>query len=166
MRRAALAGSILAVAAAAAVAAPKGGMAPPPARMDAEGIDAWRQQHIDASGGWALMFADGAALSYAGGPNGVVRDKDGFLHVDVRREYYKTITLGPQRSRSNLQTWVVDCELKRMRVTGMNIYSLNNMRGTGIRKSAPEARFAAVDPSDVPLIDRIRAAASRPQPGA
>jgi hypothetical protein len=143
-----------------ALAASKGA-APPPATMDAKGIDDWRKAHIETAGGWALLFADGAALSYAGGPNGVVRDKDGFLQVDIRREYYKTVRLGPQASRSNLQTWLLDCDARRVRVTAMNFYVLNNMKGNGFRKSAEEASWAAVDPSDFPLVDRICAAAAR-----
>lgn len=143
-------------------AAPKGA-ALPPATMDAKGIDAWRKATVDDAGGWALMHADGAALSYAGGPNGVAPDKDGFLHVDVRREYYKMVRLGPQPSRSNLQTWVIDCEFKRLRKTSMNFYSLSNMKGTGFRKSADEASWAAADPSEIPIVDRICAAAPKPR---
>ena len=136
-------------------------VAAPPATMDAKGIDAWRQANIQAEGGWVLMHADGAALTYAGGPNGVTADKDGFRHVEVRREYYRPVRLGPQPSRSNLQSWVVDCELKRLRITGMNFYAQNNMKGNGFRKSAEEASWAAADPSEIPIIDRICAAAPR-----
>ena len=109
-------------------------------------------------------YADGAALSYAGGPNGVTADKDGFLHVDVRHEYYRPVRLGPMPSRSNLQSWVVDCELKRLRITGMNFYAQNNMQGNGFRKSADEASWAPVDPSNLDLIGRICAAAPKPNP--
>ena len=132
----------------------------PPASLDARGIDDWRREHIQAEG-WALLHADGAALSYAGGPSGVSADKDGFLHVDVRREYYKSQRLGPADSRSNLQTWVIDCDQKRLRITAMNFYSLNNMKGTGFRKSADEAVWAPVDPSESPLVERICAAAPK-----
>jgi hypothetical protein len=135
--------------------------AAPPATMDAQGIDAWRKANIQADGGWALLHADGAALSYAGGPNGVRADKDGFLHVDVRREYYRPVRLGPQPSRSNLQSWVVDCELKRLRITGMNFYAQNNMQGNGFRKSADEVGWAPVEASDMALVDRICAAAPK-----
>jgi hypothetical protein len=138
-----------------------GSAAAPPAAMDAQGIDAWRKANIRTEGGWALLHADGAALSYAGGPNGVRADKDGFLHVDVRREYYRPVRLGPQPSRSNLQSWVVDCELKRLRITGMNFYAQNNMQGNGFRKSADEAGWAAVEASDMALVDRICAAAPK-----
>ena len=132
-----------------------------PATMDAQGIDAWRQANIKADGGWVLMHADGAALTYAGGPNGVRADKDRFLHVDVRREYYKPVRLGPQTSRSNLQSWVVDCDLKRLRITGMNFYAQNNMQGNGFRKSADEVGWAPVEASDMALVDRICAAAPK-----
>ncbi len=139
------------------------GAAAPPVAMDAKGIDAWRQANIHADGGWALLHADGAALTYAGGPNGVRADKDGFLHVDVRREYYKPVRLGPQPSRSNLQSWVVDCELKRLRITGMNFYAQNNMQGNGFRKAADEAGWAPVEVSDMALVDRICAATPKSQ---
>ena len=137
------------------------GAAAPPATMDAKGIDAWRMANIEAEGGWALMHADGAALTYAGGPNGVRADQDGFLHVDVRREYYKPVRLGAQPSRSNLQSWVVDCELKRLRITSMNVYAQNNMKGNGFRQSADEAGWAPVEPSDMAVVDRICAAAPK-----
>jgi hypothetical protein len=137
--------------------------AAPPATMDAKGVDEWRQANIQAEGGWVLMHADGAALTYAGGPNGVTADEDGFRHVDVRREYYKPVRLGPQPSRSNLQSWVVDCELKRLRITGMNFYAQNNMKGNGFRKSADEAGWAPVEASDMALVDRICAAAPKSQ---
>lgn len=155
MRRAAFAIGILGL----ALAGP--GVAAAPAAMDAKAIDEWRMANIEAQGGWALLHADGAALTYAGGPNGVRADKDGFLHLDVRREYYKPVRLGPQPSRSNLQSWVVDCELKRLRITGMNFYAQNNMKGNGFRKSADEVGWAAVEPSDVALVDRICAAAPK-----
>lgn len=133
---------------------------PPPATMDAKGIDAWRQAHIDTAGGWLLMHADGSALSYAGGPNGLATDKDGFLRVDVRREYYKAVRLGPQASRSNLQTWTLDCELRRLRVTAMNFYVQNNMKGGGFRKTAEEPSWTIIgqDKNDSPVFDRICAA--------
>src|SRR5690606_2320042 len=83
---------------------------PPPATMDAPVMDARREAHIETAGGWILMDADGAALGYAGGTNGVKSDADGLLHVDVRREYYKVVRVGPQSRRSNLQTWLLDCE--------------------------------------------------------
>ena len=136
------------------------GAVKPPATLDARGIDDWRKANIQAEG-WALMQADGAALTYAGGGAGVVRDKDGFLHVDVRREYYQPLRLGPQPSRSNVQAWTVDCELKRLRITAMSFWKLNNMQGTGFRKSADAAGWMAVEPSDLPLVDRICAAAPR-----
>jgi hypothetical protein len=135
---------------------------PPPATMDARGIDAWREAHIDAAGDWLLMHADGSALSYAGGPNGLSTDKDGFLRVDVRREYYRPVRVGPQASRSNLQTWVLDCELRRLRVTAMNFYVQNNMKGGGFRKTAEEPSWITIaeENNNSPVFDRI--CASRP----
>ena len=149
MRRLAFATAIV-LAASAARAAPQG-----PATMDPEGIDAWRVANIDVAGGWTLMHADGSALSYAGGPNGVKTDEDGFLHVDVRREYYKAVRVGPQASRSNLQTWVLDCELRRLRVTGMNFYVQNNMKGGGFRKAAEEPAWMTIAEDQSPVFDRI-----------
>ena len=137
------------------------GAVKPPATLDAKGIDAWRQANIQAEG-WALMNADASALTYAGGPAGVVRDKDGFLHLDVRREYYKAVRLGPQASRSNVQSWTVDCELKRLRITGMSFWMFNNMQGGGFRKAAEEAGWAAAELSEIPVVDRICAAAPKP----
>jgi hypothetical protein len=150
----------LAPAVAVALAASAALAAPSPATMDAKGIDEWRQQHIDAAGGWLLMHADGSALSYAGGPNGLTTDKDGFLRVDVRREYYKPVRVGPQASRSNLQTWVLDCEARRLRVTSMNFYVQNNMKGGGFRRAAEAPSWAAIaqDNNDKPVFDRICAA--------
>jgi hypothetical protein len=140
------------------------GQAPPPASLDAKGVDDWRKANIQAEG-WVLLHADGAALSYGGGPNGVRPDKDGFLHADVRREYYRTVRVGPGPSRSNLQTWVLDCELRRLRVTSMNFYALNNLQGTGFRKSAEEASWTTLDAGsqNTPEFDRICAAAPKPR---
>lgn len=141
-----------------AFAAFAAGAAPPPETMDAAGIDAWRQTHIDTAGGWLLMHADGKALSYAGGPNGVKVDQNGFLQVDVRREYYKPARLGPQASRSNLQTWILDCELRRLRVTAMNFYVQNNMKGGGFRKTAEAPAWITITDDQSPVFDRICAA--------
>lgn len=126
----------------------------PPATMDAKGIDAWRVANIQADG-WALMHADGSALSYVrrSGEAG----EDGTLRVEVRREYYKPVRLGPMPSRSNFQTWLVDCELRRLKVTAMNFYALNNMKGAGFRKSAEGASWTTIpaEAQDSPLFERI-----------
>ena len=88
----ALAGAMLVGAGSPAAAA-----APVPATLDPQGIDAWRRAHIEGEG-WTLMHADGAALSYAraGGPDGLRPDQNGVLRIDVRREYYRPVRLGPQ----------------------------------------------------------------------
>ena len=132
----------------------------PPATLDAVGIDAWRIAHIKADG-WALLHADGVALSYAGGPSGLVRDKDGLLHVDVRREYYKPVRLGREPSRSNQQSWVVDCGGRRLKVLSMAFYSANNLGGTGFRQQAEDTAWIPVEPNSQtsPLFDRLCAAA-------
>lgn len=135
-----------------------GATPPPPASLDAQGVDAWRRAHIVAEG-WTLMHADGAALSYAraGGPDGLRADADGVLKVDVRREYYRPVRLGPQASRSNFQAWLVDCEGRRLKVTGMTFYVQNNLKGGGFRKDGSEATWTGMPPEaqDSPLFDRI-----------
>jgi hypothetical protein len=159
---AALAGAVLAGAGSPA----SGASAPAPVRLDAQGIDAWRREHIDGDG-WTLMHADGAALSYAraGGPDGLQPDKDGVLRIDVRREYYRSVRLGPKASRSNFQAWLVDCEGRRLKVTAMNFYAQNNMKGSGFRKEDLDSSWTAVpaETQDSPLFDRICAAQS-PRP--
>jgi hypothetical protein len=131
----------------------------PPETLDAKGIDAWRLANIDADG-WTLMHADGEALSYA--RRAAEKDPEGYLRIEVRREYYKPVRLGPMPSRSNYQTWVVDCELRRMKVVGMNFYALNNMRGDGFRKSADKASWTSIAPEagDSPVFERICAPVS------
>jgi hypothetical protein len=131
---------------------------PPPATLDAKGVDAWRRAHIDGAG-WVLMHADGAALSYArpSGDGGLKPDKDGVLKIDVRREYYRAVRLGPQASRSNYQVWQVDCEGRQLKVTAMTFYAQNNMKGSGFRKAAAESSWTPMAPEaqDSPLFDRI-----------
>ena len=126
----------------------------PPQTLDAKGIDAWRVANIQADG-WTLIHADGAALSYA--RHAAEKDPDGFLNIEVRREYYKPVRLGPLPSRSNYQTWLVDCELRRLKVTAMNFYALNNMKGDGFRKAAERASWTTVAPEaqDSPVFERI-----------
>lgn len=140
---------------------------PPPATLDAAGIDAWRRAHIEGDG-WTLMHADGAALSYAraGGPDGLAPDKDGVLRIDVRREYYRPVRLGPQASRSNYQAWLVDCEGRRLKVTAMNFYAQNNMKGSGFRKEGLEPGWTGMpaEAQDSPLFDRICASAQAARP--
>lgn len=148
----ALAGAVLAAAGSLAAAAP----APQPARLDAESIDAWRRAHIDGEG-WTLVHADGAALSYArpGGPDGLRPDRDGVLRIDVRREYYRPVRLGPRASRSNYQAWLVDCDGRHLRVTAMNFYAQNNMKGSGFRKEALEPSWTPAPAETRPVFDRI-----------
>lgn len=146
-----------AVAAALLGAASMGAATPPPASLDARGVDAWRRAHIDAMG-WTLMHADGAALSYARAADGVLApDKDGVVRIDVRREYYRPVRLGPQASRSNYQVWLVDCEGRRLKVASMSFYAQNNMKGSGFRKDGSESSWSAVPEGsqDSPLFDRI-----------
>jgi hypothetical protein len=126
----------------------------PPATMDAKGIDAWRLANIEADG-WTLMHADGDALSYV--RRAADKAEDGSLRVDVRREYYKAVRLGPMPSRSNFQTWLVDCELRRVKVTAMNFYALNNLKGDGFRKASEAVSWTTVSPQaqDSPVFERI-----------
>lgn len=152
-----LAAAVMAGAPVAAVAQDKA--VRPPASLDAKGIDDWRKAHIAAEG-WALVFADAAAISYAGGGNGVKADSDGFLRVDVRREYYKSVRLGSQPSRSNVQTWIVDCGLQRFKIVAMSFWRLNNMKGDGFRKTAEDATWTTAAPNsdNSHVIDLICAA--------
>ena len=139
------------------VAAMGAAATPPPASLDAKGVDAWRRAHIEADG-WTLIHADGAALSYARATTGsLAPDKDGAIKVDVRREYYRPVRLGPQASRSNYQSWLVDCEGRRLKVTAMSFYAQNNMKGSGFRKEGAEAAWSAVPEGsqDSPVFDRI-----------
>ena len=126
----------------------------PPETMDAKGIDAWRLANIEADG-WTLIHADGAALSYA--RQAAERDPEGYRRIEVRREYYRPVRLGPMPSRSNYQSWTVDCELRRVKVTAMNFYARNNMRGEGFRKAADKAAWTAIAPEaqDSPVFERI-----------
>lgn len=144
-----------------------GAATPPPASLDAEGVDAWRRAHIDATG-WTLVHADGAALSYAraGGPDGLRPDKDGVVKIDVRREYYRPVRLGPQASRSNYQVWLVDCEGRRLKVAAMSFYAQNNMKGSGFRKDGAESSWSVVPEGsqDTPLFDRICASQAPARP--
>ncbi len=155
-----------------AVLAGTGGLAasaapPAPATLDAQGIDAWRRTYIEGDG-WTLMHADGAALSYAraGGPDGLRPDQDGVLRIDIRREYYRSVRLGPKASRSNYQAWLVDCEGRRLKVTAMNFYAQNNMKGGGFRKEDLEPSWTAVpaEAQDSPLFDLICASTQAARP--
>lgn len=143
-----------------------GAATPPPASLDAPGVDAWRRAHIDAAG-WTLMHADGAALSYARpADSSLAPDKDGVVKVDVRREYYRPVRLGPQTSRSNYQVWLIDCEGRRLKVAAMSFYAQNNMKGSGFRKDGAESSWSAVPEGsqDSPLFDRICASQAPARP--
>jgi hypothetical protein len=160
--------TVVAALAGAVLAGPAAAAAPPPATLDAQGIDAWRRAHIEGDG-WTLMHADGAALSYAraGGPDGLRPDQDGVLRIDVRREYYRPVRLGPQASRSNYQAWMIDCEGRRLKITAMTFYAQNNMKGGGFRKTNEAADAWTAVPAearDSPLFDRICASTQAARP--
>src|SRR5438105_4495657 len=95
------------VAATGAGAQEPGGKPPkPPASLDARGIDAWISQYI-VPDGWVLLAADAAAVTYGRGELAVM--EDGLVQADVRREYFRPARMGAMNSRSNQQTWLVDC---------------------------------------------------------
>ena len=137
----------------------------PPATMDAKGVDAWLRTYIQADG-WTLIHADGEAVSYARGTDGLKADENGLLRAEVRREYYKPVRMGPSASRSNYQTWLLDCDLRRYRVTAMSFYQQNNLKGSGFRKTAEAPAWINLGEgsAESPVFDRICASAPAKTP--
>lgn len=122
------------------------GAAPaPPATIDDAGVTAWLKAHIKSEG-WTLIAADGAAV-VLGSPDGVSHAADATLTTQVRHEYYSAVRLGELDSRSNLQTWNVDCKGKRIRIVSMAIFEENNLYGKSQSVARPDAGWTAIDPT-------------------
>ena len=115
---------------------------PPPVSVDDKGVKAWLNNFITTQG-WTIIAADGVAVSL-GSPEGVGRLADGTLTTKIRHEYYTPVTLGDMQSRSNLQSWTVDCSGRRLKITVFEIYKGNNLTGGGERMSNPQVDWQPV----------------------
>lgn len=115
---------------------------PPPATMDDAGVRAWLSDHIDTDG-WTLITADGAAV-VLGSPKGVSQHRDGLLSTEIRHEYYRPFQLGGLDSRSNLQSWDVDCKGQRIRIQKMTVFAGNNMSGASVTRNWQKGDWVAV----------------------
>jgi len=120
---------------------------PPPATMDNASVAAWIKTYIQTDG-WTLIGADEAAV-VLGDPRGVSRGADGFLTTQIRHEYYRPTRLGDIDSRSNLQTWSVDCKQGLVRVLDMAIFEENNLAGKSKGLSMPGAAWSATEPGSM-----------------
>lgn len=120
---------------------------PPPATIDDAGVTAWLKAHIKMEG-WTLIGADGVAVAL-GSPDGVIKSSDGPMTAKIRHEYYRPVRLGDMDSRSNLQTWNVDCEGGRLQVVSIAIYEASNLEGRSQAKSNPDAAWSAVEPASL-----------------
>lgn len=120
---------------------------PPPVTIDDEGVQAWLDRYIKADG-WTVFAADGVAVAM-GSPSGVTVMTDGTMRAEVRHEYYNPTRIGPMDTRSNLQTWIVDCEAKRVRVVSMQIFALSNLQGESAKSENPQAEWSTPSPGSV-----------------
>jgi hypothetical protein len=134
-------GALAAVIATGAAAEP----APPPATIDDAGVMAWLKAYIKTEG-WTLIAADSAAV-VLGSPEGVKQEADKSLTTQIRHEFYRATRLGQIDSRSNLQTWNVDCKGGRMRILSMAVFEDNNLYGKSQSHTWTDAEWIPVDPS-------------------
>ena len=100
---------------------------PPPATIDDVGVTAWITKHLKADG-WTIIAADGQAVTL-GSPKGVAVRSDGQMETEMRREYYEAREMGGMMTRSNLQSWRVDCKARTFAVVAMSIYEKSNLAG-------------------------------------
>jgi hypothetical protein len=135
MRRAGV-GLVIAIAVSASAASAEDDI-PPPASIDDAGVTAWIGKHLKAEG-WTIIAADGQAVTL-GSPKGVAVRRDGLIEAEMRREYYKAVDMGGMMSRSNLQTWRVDCGKKTIAIAAMSIYARSNMQGEGMSRTFDDA---------------------------
>jgi hypothetical protein len=123
---------------------------PPPSEISDAGVKAWLNTYIRAEG-WTVIAADNVAVTL-GGPDGVEVLDGGYLRATIRHEYYRPTEFGDFHSRSNRQTWVIDCPNHRHKVTEMEIYAASNLAGDhrvmGPRPLA-EAPWIASDPDSL-----------------
>jgi hypothetical protein len=149
-----LVGTMLACALAAACAAAPEAPIPPPASVHSDGVKAWLNQYIKADG-WIVFAFDQSAVSL-GSPQGVAVLSDNTLQADVRREYFSVIIFGEFASRSNLQTWNVDCKSGKIRTTSMTVYALNNLQGDHETRELSDAPWHDVAANSVDEVARDR----------
>lgn len=131
-------GAVLAVLCGSAAASP----VPPPATIDDAGVTAWINGYLKVDG-WTLIAADSQAVTF-GSPRGVGQDADKTLTTQIRHEYYQAVRLGDLESRSNIQTWNIDCEGRRIRILDIAIFEENNLGGRSQARSAPGAEWIPV----------------------
>jgi hypothetical protein len=142
----------LAAPAAAAAQTPK-----PPATLDAAGIDDWMKRYLTPDG-WVLLTAD--AVSVTLGRPEITVNEAGLLQAEIRREYYRPTRLGSMNSRSNRQSWVVDCGGRRFQVVSMSVFLNNNLQGESFRRQALDGEWVDVAPGtpNAHVVDRVCAA--------
>lgn len=115
---------------------------PPPATIDDAGVMAWIKSYLRVEG-WTLIAADDQAVAL-GSPQGVSQGTDRSLTAQIRHEYYQSVRLGDFDSRSNIQTWNIDCKGGRMRIVDMAIFEENNLTGRSQARSMPNAEWITV----------------------
>jgi len=117
----------------------------PPATIDDAGVKAWIKTYLKTDG-WTLIAADGAAV-VLGSPDGVRQAADKTITAQIRHEFYRPVRLGDLDTRSNLQTWNVDCTGQRIRILDMAIFEDNNLTGRSQARSSPNSEWTPVDMS-------------------
>jgi len=116
---------------------------PPPTTIDDEGVRVWIKSYLKVDG-WTLIAADGGAVAF-GSPEGVSQGADKTLTAQIRHEFYHPMRMGDFDSRSNLQTWNIDCEHKRMRIVDIAIFEDNNLAGRSQARSFRNAEWTPVE---------------------
>jgi hypothetical protein len=131
---------------------------PAPERIDAQGVQAWFERHIQADG-WTLIGADGVAVAL-NSPSGVAEVGDGTLLVTIRHEYYEPRTLGGHTMRSLQQIRLIDCARRANRIISMTLFEKSNLQGDRVTRETPGAEWTTPQPDSLYLaaIDRICAA--------
>ncbi|MDP2213349.1 surface-adhesin E family protein [Phenylobacterium sp.] len=117
--------------------------APKPATLGDAGLRSWLADHIETDE-WVLIAASDSGVTL-GGPAGVIERADGTLSALVRREYFSPMGLGDMDSQSNLQSWSVDCENRRLRVLNMAIYEGSNLTGSSQAQASTEPPWSRAE---------------------
>lgn len=117
---------------------------PPPAKIDDANVTAWIKAYLKTDG-WTVIAADGAAVSF-GSPKGVSVGADGLFETEIRREYYRPTPMGDLMTRSNLQSWRVNCKTREIQVVAMSIHAENNLAGQSMSRKIAEGPWTTPTP--------------------
>ena len=124
---------------------------PPPPQPDSKAVEAWAKTYLQTPG-LILVAASEEGVEYIApavtGPPGGVRG------YKIRGEYVRPHP-GPVLTRSMAEDKAVDCAAGKLKVTRLEAYPFNNLRGQGVRLDSDawlEPRPGSLDAVEIGLL--------------